>query len=257
MFIGAHPDDADIQFGGTAILLRQLGHNIIFVSMTDGSAGHHELSRTALADRRLNETKRAAKFLDITYIVMDLLDGELVADLATRHKLMRLIREQKPDVIISPRPYDYHTDHRATSVLARDCSFLLTVPNVCPETHALDKSPAIFFHQDGFKKPVPFAPDVIVDITPVIDRKMQNLAHHESQVFEWLPFVKPIVEPVPATQADRIEWLKRYWGDPGGVSRFIPKPEVKHIEAFEVCEYGAVVDDEVLSALFPRSMIVR
>src|SRR5262249_51713074 len=150
MFIGAHPDDADIQFGGTTILLRELGHHVVFVSVTDGSAGHQSMDRESLAARRLVEKQAVAKHLGISYVVMDARDGELVADLENRYRLIKVIREHKPDVIVSPRPNDYHPDHRATGQLTQDCSYLLTVPLVCPEASPLERNPYIFYHQDNF-----------------------------------------------------------------------------------------------------------
>ncbi len=258
MFIGAHPDDADIHFGGTTILLRELGHDVVFVSVTDGSAGHQTMGRKELAARRLAETQEVAKFLDIRYVVMDTPDGELVPDLATRHKLIKLIREIKPDVIISPRPNDYHPDHRAAGQLVQDCSFMLTVPLTVPEVPRLEKNPYIFYNQDTFTKPTRFTPEIITDITPVIDKKMESLSHHVSQVFEWLPFIYGMTEAVPDGKEERIEFCKRGWGNRGGMLSFVPllnKPDAKFAEALERCEYGSKVTPEIAKELFPFSAI--
>jgi LmbE family N-acetylglucosaminyl deacetylase len=254
MFIGAHPDDADIQFGGTAILLKDLGYRVIFVSLTDGSAGHQVMARQELAERRYAEAQKVAAFLGIEYVVMDGVDGELTPNLENRRKLMALIRMNKPDVIISPRPVDYHPDHRAVSQLVQDCSFLLTVPLISSEVPHMDRMPYIFHHQDDFQKPAEFVPDILVDITPIIDRKMASLAHHESQVFEWLPFIRHTQAAALESHEDRIEFLKRHWGDPGRVSRFrslLENPHAEYIEAFERCEYGADVTEDIAQQLFP------
>lgn len=258
MFIGAHPDDADIEFGGTAILLKQLGHEIVFVSATDGSAGHQTMGRKELAERRYGETQKVAKRLGIKYVVMDTPDGELVADLATRHKLIKVIRRHKPDVIISPRLNDYHPDHRATGQLVQDCSFLLTVPLVCPDTPRLERNPYIFYHQDDYTKPSEFSPDVLVDISSVIDKKMQNLALHESQIFEWLPFINRYKDETPKSSDDYLEWMKRHWGDTGEASRFVSllnNPKAQHLEVFECCEYGSKVTPEIARKLFPFGVV--
>lgn len=254
MFIGAHPDDADIEFGGTAILLKELGHDIVFVSATDGSAGHQTIQRKELAERRYAETQKVAEHLGITYLVMDTPDGELVPDLETRHKLIKVIREHEPDVIISPRLNDYHPDHRAAGQLVQDCSFLLTVPLVCPEVPRLEKNPYIFYHQDDYTKPTEFSPDVLVDISSVIDKKMQSLALHESQIFEWLPFINGYKDETPTPTDDYLEWMKRHWGDTGGASRFaklLNNPEARYLEVFERCEYGSKVTPEIAKELFP------
>jgi len=258
MFIGAHPDDADIHFAGTAILLKELGHEIIFTSITDGSAGHQTMGREELAKRRLAETQEVAKFLGIRYIVMDAIDSELTADLSTRKKLIKLIREVKPDVIISPRPNDYHPDHRAAGQLVQDSSFLLTVPLCCPDVPRLEKNPYIFYNQDIFTKPNSFTPDIIVNITSVIDKKMESLSLHVSQVFEWLPFIYPITEAIPQDKKGQIEFCKRNWGNRGGALRFLPllnDPDAKYAETLERCEYGSKVTPDIAKELFPFATI--
>lgn len=258
MFIGAHPDDADIHFGGTTILLKELGHDVVYVSVTDGSAGHQTMNRKELAERRYAETQKVAERLGIKYIVMDTPDGELVADLDARYKLIKVIRENKPDVIVSPRPNDYHPDHRATGELVQDCSFLLTVPLVCPDTPRLERNPYIFYHQDGFTKPTELRPDILVDISSVIDKKMQNIALHESQIFEWLPFINQFADETPKPTDDYVEWMKRHWGNPGRSSRFttnLDGPEVKYLEVFECCEYGSKVTPDIAKRLFPFSTV--
>jgi LmbE family N-acetylglucosaminyl deacetylase len=258
MFIGAHPDDADIHFGGTTILLKELGHDVVFVSITDGSAGHHQMERKTLANQRNKETQQVAAFLGIRYIVMDAVDSELVADLTTRHKLIRLIREIRPDVIIAPRTNDYHPDHRAAGQLVIDSSFLLTVPHVCPEVPRLKQKPYIFHNADIFTKPAAFNPEIVTDITRVIDKKMESLGHHESQVFEWLPFVYPITEPIPTDKTERIEFLKRNWGNRGGALQFLPilnDVNAQYAEALERGEYGARITREIAKELFPFAVV--
>jgi len=256
MFIGGHPDDADNKFGGTAILLKQLGNDSIFVSVTDGSAGHQSMGRQELATRRRAEAQRVAEHLGIRYIVMDSVDGELVPDLATRSKLVRLIREYKPDVLISHQPNDFHPDHRAAGQLVMDCSFLLTVPLVCPEVPALSNAPYVFYIHGS--RPNEFRPDILVNIDTVIDQKMHSLALHESQIFEWLPFIGHFSDTTPRPTDDYLDWMKQHWGDPGRVSRFAERHAdtgVTHLEALECCEYGSKVTPEIAKQLFPFATV--
>ena len=77
--IGAHPDDADVSTGGTAIKFARLGHKVLFISVTNGDAGHHSEGGGALAKRRRNEAMEAGKRYGVTYHVMDNHDGELDA----------------------------------------------------------------------------------------------------------------------------------------------------------------------------------
>lgn len=69
--IGAHPDDCDIRAGGLAIKLVKLGHRVRFVSLTNGDAGHYEMTPQSLAKRRFAEAKEAGKRAGVDYVVLD------------------------------------------------------------------------------------------------------------------------------------------------------------------------------------------
>ena len=91
-------------------------------------------------------------------------DGELLPTLENRKTLTRLIREWKADLVISPRPNDYHPDHRYTGILVQDAAFMVIVPNFCPDVPALRKNPVFVYGHDAFQRPNPFRPDVAVAI---------------------------------------------------------------------------------------------
>ena len=76
LVFGAHPDDCDLRFGGAAMLYRKYGHNVRFVSLTNGDTGHHEIGGGDLARRRYAEAQAAAKVADIEYQVVDIHNGE-------------------------------------------------------------------------------------------------------------------------------------------------------------------------------------
>lgn len=262
LFIGAHPDDGDIQFGGTAIRYLELGHTVTYLSMTNGNAGHQTLDKITLAKRRYKETQAVANFLGLTYLVLDNNDGELEPTLKNRLELIKTIREIKPDIIVTHRSNDYHADHRNTSLLVQDAAYLVAVPLICPEIPPLTSNPVILFHQDSFSKPNPFTPHIFVDITKVFDRKMEALALHESQVFEWLPFIEGYLNDVPKEKKARLGWLKKQrFHNPRNVNRFKPLlkklisqnefENISYIEAFEVSEYGGEVSQENFNKLFP------
>lgn len=65
------------------------------------------------------------------------------------------------------------------------------------QTKPLRKNPIFLYFQDNFKKPNPFQPDIAVDITPVIEKKIAGLDAHQSQFYEWLPWVGNYEEEVP------------------------------------------------------------
>src|SRR3954452_12421609 len=101
---GAHPDDCELDAGGTAARWAKLGHTVKFVSVTNGDIGHHELAGAPLARRRTAEVKRCAEILGITTEGLDNHDGELMPTLENRRAIVRRIRDWKADVVISPRP---------------------------------------------------------------------------------------------------------------------------------------------------------
>jgi LmbE family N-acetylglucosaminyl deacetylase len=258
--IGAHPDDADVVAGGTAIIFSQLGHNVLFVSLTNGDAGHFNQGGGALAKIRRAEAEEAGKRFGVTYKVLDNHDGELMPDLHVRLQVIRLIREWNADVVIGPRPNDYHPDHRNTAVLVQDAAYMVIVPNVAPDTPPLKKNPVFLYAQDHFKKPYPFQPDIAVDISDVIDQKIYAVAAHKSQFFEWLPWLDGELETLPKTEQGKLDWLKTIWAGP--ISPEVRKTLIKWYgdekggnitvaEAFEICEYGRYPDEQEIRTLFP------
>lgn len=258
--IGAHPDDCDIDAGGTAILFAKAGHNVLFVSVTNGDAGHHEKGGGALAKIRRTEAQEAGKRFGVNYVVLDNHDGELMPTLDIRLNIIRLIRQWNADVVIGPRPNDYHPDHRNTAILLQDAAYMVIVPNVAPDTPPLKKNPVFLYTEDGFQKPTPFQPDIAVDITSVFEQKIYAMAAHESQFFEWLPWTSGKLNEVPKTETERLKWLAE-WRKPGINDKTRESlikwygnekaEKAKYAEAFEICEYGRRPTDEEIRKLFP------
>ncbi len=260
LMIGAHPDDCDIKGAGTAALFVAMGHQVKFLSVTNGDAGHHEMGGGMLAKRRYLETQEVARRLGISYDVLDNHDGELTPTLEVRLAIIRKIRDWKADVVISHRPNDYHPDHRYTGILVQDAAYMVGVPNIAADTPPVTGNPVFLYFQDGFKKPNPFSPDIVVDITQVIDQKTDALDAHESQFYEWLPWISGYQGEIPKEKAARKEWLLRNrWASldqtflPGitlwyGQERI---SQVRYAEAFEICEYGSRPSEEDIKRLFP------
>lgn len=256
--IGAHPDDADWVAGGTAIKFAKLGHNVLFVSLTNGDAGHQSSGGGALAKRRRAEAEEAGRRFGVTYKVLDNHDGELLATLDVRRDVIRLIREWNADIVIGPRPYDYHPDHRNAAIIIQDAAYLVIVPNVVSDTPPLKVNPIFLYAQDRFQKPYPFSPDIAIDISDVFDQKIYSMSAHESQYFEWLPWTNGQV--APDGEEARLEWLKKARNRPINteVQNSLVKwygqeraANCKYAEAFEICEYGRQPSDEEIRELFP------
>lgn len=260
--IGAHPDDCEIGFGGCAALFVTAGHAVKFLSLTNGDAGHHVHSRAELAAIRRAEAEEAARRLGIAESqVLGNHDGELLATLEARHQVVRQIRLWQADLVLTPRPWDYHPDHRYTSQIVQDAAYLVVVPHVCPETPALQCNPVFLYLEDSFQLPVPFAPDIAVDIEPAWERKIAALDAHQSQVYEWLPWVDRRAGQVPCDGRARRAWLSEEFtkelspcARAALARRYGPAAasQVRHAEAFQVCEYGRRPSASELDEMFPR-----
>ncbi len=259
MMIGGHPDDCELAGGGTAILYRKMGHAVKFLSVTNGDAGHQEMDRATIASRRLAEAKEAGRRLDVEYEVLSNHDGGLVPSLEVRLEIIRKIREWGADIVFSPRPNDYHPDHRYTGVLVLDAAYLVGVPNIAPDTPPLKKNPVFFYFQDSFQRPNAFRPDVSIDISSVFDQKVEALDAHQSQFYEWLPWIGGYLDQVPKDSAARKKWLavNRARKITPGVRESLKKwygskaADISYAEAFEICEYGTQPTEEDLRRLFP------
>jgi LmbE family N-acetylglucosaminyl deacetylase len=243
-----------------------LGHHVKLCSVTNGDIGHWQMAGGPLAQRRRAESAAVAKALGVTSQVLDIHDGELEPTLENRRLITRVIREWKADIVISHRPWDYHPDHRYVGILVQDAAFMVTVPYFCPDTPPLKKNPVFLFSSDGFQKPYPFKPDVVVGLDDVFDEKVEALHELESQVYEGgAGGSEESVRAVPPANdvAARKAWLKARWqarqsaeadkfradlvrlyGDEAGKG-------MKYAEAFELCEYGRRPNPAELKQLFP------
>ncbi|WP_435320933.1 PIG-L deacetylase family protein [Haloarchaeobius sp. TZWSO28] len=263
LVIGAHLDDCEINFGGTAVKYRERGHEVTFVSMTNGAAGHHEIGGLELTRTRRAEAQAAADLTGIEYEFLDAHEGELQPTLENRNKVIRVVREVEPDLVFTHRPNDYHPDHRYTSVLVQDAAYMVTVPAICRDTPHLTYNPVICYLPDDFQKPTPLSPDIVVPIDDVVETKLDMVHQHESQVYEWLPYNTGKLDDVPADEACRREWLDgeyrprfeaiadRFRDEL--VDQYGPTKgrAVECAEAFELCEYGGELTDDNRPVLFP------
>lgn len=265
LMIGAHQDDNEFRCGGLAHRLTKMGHEVRFLSCCNGCGGHHIMTPEETVKRRAGESAAVAELLGIRYDVWDIDDCTLVADLETRRKLIRYIREFAPDLVISHRQNDYHADHRAVGLLVQDASYMLTVPHECPDVPAMRKMPVIMYYEDKFTNPE-FRPDVVISVDDEIETKLQIAHLNVSQVYEWLAYEAG--EVPPEGEAERYEWLKgmditevttdeEVMAAKRGYSVRFAKTaarfrkqlieqyglergsRIRYAEAYEVCEYGA------------------
>jgi LmbE family N-acetylglucosaminyl deacetylase len=259
--IGAHPDDCDIKFGGTAAKFVKAGAAVKFLSVTNGDAGHQSERGSALAKRRYAETQESARRLGIAeYEVLDNHDGQLLPTLEVRAEIIRAIRQWKADIVVAPRTNDYHPDHRYTGVLVQDAAYLVVVPNLVPDVPPLRRNPIFLYYEDNFQEPTPFRPDVAVAIDDVWDRKISALDAQVSQMYEWLPWVDGRLAEVPGDAVARKQWLSKTRSArispavrAGLEQRYGAQgQQVQHAESFKLCEYGRRPAIEDLQQMFPK-----
>jgi len=261
---GAHPDDCELQASGVGAMWAAQGHHVKFVSVTNGDIGHWREAGGPLAVRRKGEVEKAAAILGTTVEVLDNHDGELMPTLENRRTLIRLIREWKADVVLSPRPNDYHPDHRNTALLVADAAYMVTVPFICPDVAPLKRNPVFMYYQDRFQKPYPFHADIVVAIDSVMDKKLDALAIIESQFLEGgANGDESLLPKTPEQREKRVAEVRSGMAsrNRGTADRFRKElaswypakqaQKVKYAEAFEVCEYGAQPSKEQLKKLFP------
>ena len=264
LFFGAHPDDADSLFGGTAIKLARVGHVVKLVSVCNGDCGHHLMRRAELAARRYLETQAAAAVAGIAeYQVLDNHDCEIECNLENRKEIIRIIRRFQPDVVISHRAVDYHADHRNTGQLVMDAAYLVGVPRFCEDTPIPPRAPVFAYSYDRFTDPRPIRADAAVEIDSVMDVKLAMLNCHVSQYYEWLPFDKGFKDfnHLTMTAEQKRDWLLTHWGvrfqtaaDLGRdtlVKTYGDKGKtVKYAEIFEFSPYGRPMPADEFRVLF-------
>jgi LmbE family N-acetylglucosaminyl deacetylase len=182
--IGCHPDDIEIGCGGTLARCSERGDNITICHVANGNMGHVIIQPDELRNIRAREARRGGEILGAHRVVsLDVPDLTVnSSDRGIVREMIALIRDIDPDFIITHSPDDYMKDHAETSKLAFDASFSATVPHFGTSA-ATSRFPPIFY-MDTLAG-VGFQPELYVDISAVIEKKLQALNCHESQV-KWM-----------------------------------------------------------------------
>jgi len=188
LYLGAHPDDFDFSLSPQAVKLVRAGAKVTAVAFCNGNKGHVDMAPEALAARRLQEAQAAAKAYGLErYIVLDSPDCELDPTRAWRERTGRLVRDLAPDMIITHRTVDYHSDHRAVAQIVQDLTYFLGVPHWCPDAPVPARLPFVMYAVDDFTSPRRVRADLVMSGAGTIEEGARGLACHVSQLFEWLP----------------------------------------------------------------------
>ena len=183
--IHAHPDDIEILAAGTLALLAAAGHRISIATVTGGDLGAMGSTPAETAAIRRAEAERSAALIGADYRCAGVPDLGVFNDDATRRKVVELVRAAGAEIVLTASPVDYHPDHEAVSVLARDACFAASVPNYrAGEAEPLDAVPHLYFmdpiggrDREGGRP----RPDFGVDVGEVFQTKAAMLACHASQ----------------------------------------------------------------------------
>jgi LmbE family N-acetylglucosaminyl deacetylase len=192
MVIIAHPDDAEFTMAGTVAGWIRAGCRVTYVLCTDGNAGSHEpgMTREKLAQIRREEQRAACDTLgvsDVIFLGYD--DGQLQPTLDLRRDLVGLIRQHKPELVLTSDPtslfrsdrYINHPDHRAAGQAALDAvAPAAAMPLLWPEVGEPHRVRKVYVYGNS-------EPNEWVDITGTIDLKIAALKQHASQMGDWDP----------------------------------------------------------------------
>ncbi len=182
--IGCHPDDLEIGCAGTLAKYVKGGHKVFMCHITNGNLGHVIIEPDELGEIRNKEAEAAAALIGAKAISLNVTDMQVdSSNLDTLHALIRVIRDTKPDLIITHNPDDYMRDHCETSKLAFNASFGSSIPHLVRDREAHGKIVPIFY-MDTLAG-VGFIPTEYVDISDEIDLKLEALGCHQSQI-KWM-----------------------------------------------------------------------
>jgi LmbE family N-acetylglucosaminyl deacetylase len=192
----AHPDDAEFGSAGTVASWTKAGTEVVYVSVTDGSAGSNEpgATREEIREVRRGEQEAACELLGVKECVfLDVLDGTVEPTLDLRRAITRVVRRVRPDILVAPDPIRYwdeertyvnHPDHRA---VGQAC---MAVVNPDSSTRPqfqelLDEGLEPFEIRYLWIPTYEGDADTFVDITDTIEAKIQALRCHKSQIGDW------------------------------------------------------------------------
>lgn len=184
---GAHPDDIEVRCSGTLALLRRAGWEVGIATVTGGEGGSREHGPEEIRKIRLDEAAEAAAVLDAPYYWAGGMDMDVDFRRGLRIEVVRVMRQFRPDVVVTVPPEDYHTDHEETSRLVRAACFFAPIPNYPgQELPPIQQVPVLYYTWAGRDilgraAPVRFA----VDITEADEIKDRMIACHRSQV-DWI-----------------------------------------------------------------------
>lgn len=254
MVIFAHPDEGEIYAGGVTALYTKLGHDVKFMSLTNGDAGHYEMKPEDLAKRRYKEGMKAKEILGLSaYEILDYHDGVLKNTEEIREKVTESIEAWNADIVFTFYPAKGgHNDNMNAGWIVREASEQLDQA----------KMPVFIYMRDFHTVNFSYIPDIAIDIDEVWETKLASCGAHESQVIEANPKAEGVLDevlkskekqaeflfhntiPFSIVRPDNLMALQKWYGTE------IAK-DVTFVEEFEIAEFGRQPNDKEVFELFP------
>lgn len=178
--IGAHPDDVELCCGATLAKEIANGRKIGVLDLTQGELGTRGTAKT-----RNEESKKAAKILGVSVREnLRMADGFFVNDKTHQIEVIKMIRKYQPEIVLCNAIDDRHIDHAKGSKLVSDACFLSGLIKIETEYEGKTQShwrPKHVYHYIQWKN---LEPDIIVDVTGFIDRKMEAILAYKTQFYD-------------------------------------------------------------------------
>ena len=188
--IAAHPDDIEIFMSGTLMLLKKAGYDIHYMNVANGYCGTTVYDRETIIKIRRDEAIAATELIGAVFHESIGDDMSIFFDKPTLARIASVMRDVSPDILLTHSPADYMEDHMNVCRLATTAAFTRGMPNfpVDPPRGPIAKPVTVyhaqpFSHRDPLRQLV--TPDMFVNVTDIVDRKVEMLAKHVSQK-KWL-----------------------------------------------------------------------
>ena len=215
--VGAHPDDLEVACAGTLARYSQEGHQVIMCYVCKGNLGSYERPPEEIISLRAEEARRSAEVIGAELISgLGLRDGELQVNEKNKMLFLDLVRQTRPDLVITHSWEDYMNDHYNAGKLLFEASFLASIPNI-ESGYPAHKIVPPLIHMEPYTG-INFCPTEYVDITDTFEIKQKMLSQHQSQLeFMYKHFGDDMLQA--------IEVEAKFWGRQAGVEYaegFIP-----------------------------------
>lgn len=183
--VGAHPDDLEILCAGTLTLLHAKSWQVECASLTPGDCGSSTQGRAEISAIRKKEAASSAALLNGHYQCMECDDIFIAYDRPTLLRVIKLVRQVRPDIVFAMSPEDYMVDHETTSTVVRTACFSAGMKNIDTDGVAPFLSIPHLYYMDPMEGKDALGrvirPTTIVDISSTMGKKEQMLLCHESQ----------------------------------------------------------------------------